>query len=324
MVRRVKNDIIEISEIASMKDVSSAVHFDDLALAANETEHAAQSLFDNPAFVDALDPTSMYLAEMGKSVLLSAQEEIDLGNLVQKGDRAARKRMIESNLKLVVSMAKRYSNRGVALGDLIEEGNIGLMTAVDKFDPSRGCRFSTHATWWIRDSIERAIMNQTRTVRLPTHIIKELNVCLRTAKELGKKTGTLASPEKVAAHLKRSAEDVRWLMNLAPGSVSIDESLSNDDEDEKTMLDILEDENNLDPAVLMEQDSLSEKIQSWLSQLDEKYRQVVTLRFGLGDLEKMTLEKVSEVVGLTRERVRQMQNEAVEWLREIFMEEETA
>ncbi len=259
------------------------------------------------------DATQLYLREIGVRPLLTAQQEIDLARKVAQGDRKARNLMVESNLRLVVKIARRYVQRGMPLLDLIEEGNIGLMTAVEKFDAERGFRFSTYATWWIRQNIERAIMNQNRTVRLPVHVIKELNTYLRTAKELTKGTDRQASVEDIALAVDKSCEDVRKVMGLLNDTISIDNLVAKDST--KTILDVTADDKNIDPAELVQDEDLQRHISEWLDNLDDRYRQVVVMRFGLFENDRHTLEEVGEMVGLTRERVRQIQIDALKQLK---------
>ncbi|MFV0455266.1 MAG: RNA polymerase sigma factor RpoS [Pseudomonas sp.] len=270
-------------------------------------------------FIDynrALDATQLYLNEIGFSPLLTPEEEVHFARLAQKGDPAGRKRMIESNLRLVVKIARRYINRGLSLLDLVEEGNLGLIRAVEKFDPERGFRFSTYATWWIRQTIERAIMNQTRTIRLPIHVVKELNVYLRAARELTQKLDHEPSPEEIAHLLERPVGEVKRMLGLNERVTSVDVSLGPDTD--KTLLDTLTDERPSDPCELLLDDDLATSIDRWLSDLTEKQRDVVIRRFGLRGHESCTLEEVGKEIGLTRERVRQIQVEALKRLREIF------
>src|SRR5690554_850473 len=271
---------------------------------------------DSFEFSRQLDPTQMYLNEIGFSPLLTPEEEVHFARLAQKGDPAGRKRMIESNLRLVVKIARRYVNRGLALLDLIEEGNLGLIRAVEKFDPERGFRFSTYATWWIRQTIERAIMNQTRTIRLPIHVVKELNIYLRAARELTQKLDHEPSPEEIAQLLDRLVEDVKRMLGLNERVASVDVPLGADSD--KTLLDTLPDDMAGDPGDLLQEEDLNARIDNWLSELSEKQREVVTRRFGLRGHESSTLEEVGREIGLTRERVRQIQVEALKRLRDIF------
>ena len=267
-------------------------------------------------YTRALDATQLYLNEIGFSPLLTPQEEVHFARLAQKGDPAGRKRMIESNLRLVVKIARRYINRGLSLLDLIEEGNLGLIRAVEKFDPERGFRFSTYATWWIRQTIERAIMNQTRTIRLPIHVVKELNVYLRAARELTQKLDHEPSAEEIANLLEKPVGEVKRMLGLNERMSSVDVSLGPDSD--KTLLDTLSDDRPTDPCELLQDDDLSQSIDQWLTELTEKQREVVIRRFGLRGHESSTLEEVGREIGLTRERVRQIQVEALKRLREIM------
>lgn len=267
-------------------------------------------------YTRALDATQLYLNEIGFSPLLTPQEEVHFARMAQRGEAAGRKRMIESNLRLVVKIARRYINRGLTLLDLIEEGNLGLIRAVEKFDPERGFRFSTYATWWIRQTIERAIMNQTRTIRLPIHVVKELNVYLRAARELTQKLDHEPSPEEIANLLEKPVGEVKRMLGLNERVSSVDVSLGPDSD--KTLLDTLTDERPNDPFELLQDDDLNQSIDQWLGDLSEKQREVVVRRFGLRGHEAATLEEVGQEIGLTRERVRQIQVEALKRLREIF------
>ncbi len=262
------------------------------------------------------DPTQIYLRELGYKSLLTPKEELKVARLVHKGNKEARAKMIECNLRLVVKIARHYVNRGLAFLDLIEEGNLGLMTAVEKFDPERGFRFSTYATWWIRQTIERAIMNQSRTVRLPIHVIKELNIYLRAAKKLTQQLDHKPSAEEIASMIDKPINDIRRVMDLAPGATSMDTPVS--ENGQKTLVDTLADDNNIDPAKLIQDVDLHDHIERWLNQLDDRHREVVIRRFGLHDHEKGTLEAVGKAVGLTRERVRQLQIDALAQLREMI------
>ncbi|MEM9102866.1 MAG: RNA polymerase sigma factor RpoS [Pseudomonadota bacterium] len=264
----------------------------------------------------SLDATQLYLGEIGASPLLSAEEEVYYARKAQKGDDASRKRMIESNLRLVVKIARRYTNRGLALLDLVEEGNLGLIRAVEKFDPERGFRFSTYATWWIRQTIERAIMNQTRTIRLPIHVVKELNVYLRASRELAQTLDHEPTAEDIAKKLDKPVEDVAKMLGLNERIASVDTPIGNDSD--KSLLDTIADANGDGPAENLQENDLKENISQWLGELSEKQREVLARRFGLLGYDASTLERVGHEIGLTRERVRQIQVEALRRLRIIL------
>ena len=263
-----------------------------------------------------LDATQLYLNEIGFSPLLTPEEEVHFARLARKGDEKGRKRMIESNLRLVVKIARRYVNRGLTLLDLIEEGNLGLIRAVEKFDPERGFRFSTYATWWIRQTIERAIMNQTRTIRLPIHVVKELNVYLRASRELTQKLDHEPSAEEIAELLEKPVADVKRMLGLNERVTSVDSPLGYNSE--KSILDTIADESMNDPCQMLQDDDISHSLDHWLDDLTEKQREVIARRFGLRGYETSTLEEVGHEIGLTRERVRQIQVEALKRMREIM------
>lgn len=265
-----------------------------------------------------LDATQMYLSEIGFSPLLSAEEEVHFARLARKGDDAGRKRMIESNLRLVVKISRRYLNRGLSLLDLVEEGNLGLIRAVEKFDPERGFRFSTYATWWIRQTIERGIMNQTRTIRLPIHVVKELNSYLRAERELTQKLDHMPSPEEMAVALDRPLSEAKRLCGLKDRVGSVDVPLAQDSD--QVLLDTIADTHALNPSDILQGEDLSSSIDEWLDELSVKQREVVVRRFGLRGHESATLEEVGREIGLTRERVRQIQVEALKSMRALFEE----
>lgn len=263
------------------------------------------------------DVTRIYLSEIGKAPLLSAEEEVTLARAVSAGCVASRQRMIESNLRLVVHVARHYIKRGLPLLDLVEEGNLGLIRAVEKFDPDRGCRFSTYATWWIRQSVERAIMNQCRTVRLPIHVIRELTIYLRTSRELEQKNSQRPTAEEVAAVLDSDPESVKRLFSLNdPVSSSDDFSESG-----RSRLDLIADENGDDPAACYAGAAAERLLSTWLEQLPAQQRDVVEHRYGLHGRGRRTLEQVGELLGVTRERVRQVQLAALSRLRDISRQE---
>ncbi len=267
-----------------------------------------------------LDATQIYLSEIGFSPLLTAEEEVFYARRALRGDIASRQRMIESNLRLVVKISRRYNNRGLALLDLIEEGNLGLIRAVEKFDPEKGFRFSTYATWWIRQTIERAIMNQTRTIRLPIHIVKELNIYLRTARELAQKLDHEPSAEEIAEQLDKPVEDVSRMLRLNERITSVDTPIAGDSE--KSLLEVLSDENESGPEHTIQDNNLKENIVKWLFELNPKQREVLARRFGLLGYEAETLEEVGREIGLTRERVRQIQVEGLRRLKDILQGED--
>jgi RNA polymerase nonessential primary-like sigma factor len=262
------------------------------------------------------DPTRLYLKEIEVSPLLTAEEEVYYSRLALKGDNTARDKMIECNLRLVVKIARRYMNRGLALLDLIEEGNLGLIRAVEKFDPERGFRFSTYATWWIRQTIERGLMNQTRTIRLPIHVIKELNTYLRAARKLTQELNREATSEDVARLLKKPVKDVEKMFKLADRVSSFDIPMGG--EGDRPLLDVIPDEANADPSSILQDESVIAHLDSWLDELDEKQRDVVVRRFGLRNHPRGTLEEVGLELGVTRERVRQIQMDALRKLRRIL------
>ena len=279
----------------------------------------AAARFAGDAREREIDATRLYLSEIGFSPLLSPEEVVRFARLAQRGDESARARMIESNLRLVVKIARRYMNRGLALLDLIEEGNLGLIRAVEKFDPERGFRFSTYATWWIRQTIERGLMNQTRTIRLPIHVVKEINLYLRAARRLAQSLDREPSPEDVAEMLDKPIEDVKHMLGLNERVKSVDAPRSPDTD--KSLLDTIPDEQNTDPALLLHDSDVQVNIEAWLGQLNTKQRAVVERRFGLRGRESATLEEVGNELGVTRERVRQIQIEALRRLRQIMERE---
>ena len=263
-----------------------------------------------------LDATSLYLSEIGASPLLTAEEEVKYARLAQKGDETARRKMIVCNLRLVVKISRRYLNRGLALLDLVEEGNLGLIRAVEKFDPERGFRFSTYATWWIRQTIERGIMNQTRTIRLPIHVVKEINAYLRKSRELAQSLDHEPSAEEVAEALNVDVQDVKRLMGLNERTPSMDVAYGKDSD--RPLVDMVADENVDDPSELLQSDAVNGHLDEWLNQLNDKQRSVIERRFGLHGFDNATLEQVAGELGVTRERVRQIQMDALKRLRHIL------
>ncbi len=287
----------------------------DSAVDESIVEKARSEVHEDLVQAKHLDATQLYLNEIGFSPLLSAEEEVYFSRLSLKGDEAARKRMIESNLRLVVKISRRYINRGLTLLDLIEEGNLGLIRAVEKFDPERGFRFSTYATWWIRQTIERALMNQTRTIRLPIHVVKELNVYLRAARQLAQKLDHEPTCEEIAEMLDKPVDNVKRMMGLNERVSSVDVPMGSDSE--KSLIETIPDTEAADPESWLQNTNLIGRLDEWMDSLPEKHSEVLSRRFGLRGYEMSTLEEVGKEIGLTRERVRQIQVEALRRLREI-------
>lgn len=267
----------------------------------------------------ATDATQRYLNQIGLRPLLTAQEEIHFSTLAKQGDFPARQKMIEHNLRLVVSIAKHYINRGVVLLDLIEEGNLGLMHAIEKFEPERGFRFSTYATWWIRQSVERAIMNQARTIRLPVHRIRELNLVLRAKYHLEARLsdGHDAKVEDIAYLVERSVDDVHAILGMAEHVASLDTPLDGDPQ--SSLLDLLADVAEGGPESDAEHHEMVSMVRHWLDTIPIKQRQVIMRRFGMGYAQPATLEELADEMGLTRERVRQIQQEGLVRLKKTML-----
>lgn len=263
------------------------------------------------------DVTQLYLNEIGAKPLLTPEDELTTTRLVRAGDFAARQKMIEHNLRLVVSIAKHYLNRGIPLLDLIEEGNLGLIHALDKFDPERGFRFSTYATWWIRQGIERSIMNHSRTIRLPVHVVKEINMVLRAMRHIESADSRESTVEQVALLLDKSVDDVRRILVLNEHIASLDAPL--DIDPNHTMAELIADDTgNSDPESLLQSSEVDFLLDDWLGQLTERQRQIIERRYGLNGADVVTLDAIAVDLGLTRERVRQIQMEALEQLRKII------
>jgi RNA polymerase nonessential primary-like sigma factor len=297
----IANELRELSNKA--KKSAQTIQTDD--------ENSCDSYYEDKS----PDPTDIYLKEIGASPLLTKEEEVYFARLVLQGDQAAKKRMIESNLRLVVKIARRYLRSGMPILDLIEEGNIGLIRAVEKFDPELGFRFSTYGAWWIQQTIERAIMSQNRTIRLPVHIVKRLNSCLRVSRELAKELDHEPTADEIAKKLNKAPDEVEQILALNERIISIDSPISEDIN--KPLLDTIGN-NNLDPLHSALTTNLTKHVTRWLDKLTTMQRAVVERRFGLNNFEPTTLEQTGIEVGLTRERVRQLQSEALKSLKIII------
>jgi RNA polymerase nonessential primary-like sigma factor len=308
---------LDVPDLMCFEDIEEDDEISELDT--NETSDAFKLVdIDNiDSHNDAhFDVTRAYLNDLSKSQLLTADEEKIFGKRALNGDEAARKIMIESNLRLVVKISRRYLNRGLPLLDLIEEGNLGLIRAVEKFDPDRGFRFSTYATWWIRQTIERAIMNQTRTIRLPIHVVKEMNVYLKAQRNLSHQLDHEPTVEEIATFLDKPVEMVSKMLKLNERVSSVDVSSSKDSD--KPLLETLSDDESQSPLEILQDNAIQKNLSYWLYQLADKQRDVICRRYGLCGFENETLEQVAWELGVTRERVRQIQMDGLKRLKEIL------
>ncbi len=312
-------EVLDVVSLDSTQDDNEILSY-DFDDDSSEEEQPEEPRFlsidtDDDANSQFIDATRVYLNELGKSRLLTADEEKIYGKRALQGEEEARRIMIESNLRLVVKISRRYLNRGLPLLDLIEEGNLGLIRAVEKFDPDRGFRFSTYATWWIRQTIERAIMNQTRTIRLPIHIVKEMNIYIKAQRQLAQSLDHEPNAEEIAEYLNKPVKTVNKMLKLNERVTSVDVPAGKDYE--RPLIESISDERS-SPTERLQEDSIRGNISNWVMQLSEKQREVICRRYGLCGYENSTLEQVAQELGVTRERVRQIQMDALKRLKEIL------
>ncbi len=281
----------------------------------SSTEESAEAASESGSGQKGLDAIKYYLKEIRKTPLLTFEQEQELAKRIAQGDQEARAKMIEANLRLVVAIGKKYINRGLQFSDIIEEGNLGLIRAVEKFQYQRGFKFSTYASWWIKQAIERAIVNQTRTIRLPVHIAEIVNSYLRATRQLTQSLGRDPQIEEIAKKMKVTVEKVRSISQVVRETYSLDMLIG--DQEEDTLKDILQDNNALSPATFSDEIRRREYIDEWLQQLSVSERKVIEMRFGFVDGEPKTLDSIGKEFGITRERVRQIETQALNKLRAI-------
>ena len=306
----------DLNIIAADEELEPVEVEEEPDLDAVAAEEEAEEEIDTPEIEHFDDAIKLYMRDIQKSKLLSAEEEKELAGRIDLGDKAARDKMIESNLRLVVKIAKRYINRGLPFLDLIEEGNVGLIKAVGKFKLSKECRFSTYATWWIRQSIERALVNQSRTIRLPVHVSDDVNKMFRVTRELVNKMNREPTGKEIAAEMGVDIAYVRRLMVLLKKTYSIERPMG--ENNDYFLLDTIEDTSNVSVAELFENLNKYELVSKWLETLPDNEKNILTLRFGLDDNEPQTLDTIGHIYGVTRERIRQIEVKALEKLRVII------
>ena len=312
-----KNKINEEEELLNSFSLDGAPEpeYDDLVSEDDLTDEDLEITAENvDQFAD--DSVRLYLREIGKIPLLSNEEEVDLAYRIVKGEKKAKDKMVEANMRLVVSIAKRYSGRGLDFLDLIQEGNTGLLRAVEKFDPDRGFKFSTYATWWIRQAITRAIADQARTIRIPVHMVETINKVLRATRKLTNELNREPSVEEIAKEMGMEPEKVDYVMKIKQDIASLDATVGRDGDDEDSVLgDFIEDEGRVSPEDAAAAQMLKEQIAEILSSLSEREQKVVKLRFGIGGGRPHTLEEVGAEFSVTRERIRQIEAKALSKLR---------
>mgnify|MGYP001310508070 FL=1 len=305
-------NIYQILEELGIDVVGDKEEVDLLDTDSDETDDMEDDL-SLPRGINVDDPVKMYLKEIGKIPLLTAEEEIDLAKRMEQGDEEAKKRLAEANLRLVVSIAKRYVGRGMLFLDLIQEGNLGLMKAVEKFDYRKGFKFSTYATWWIRQAITRAIADQARTIRIPVHMVETINKLVRVQRQLVQELGRDPTPEEIAKEMDMEPEKVREIMKIAQEPVSLETPIG--EEEDSHLGDFIEDDNVLAPQDAATFTMLREQLIDVLDSLTPREQKVLKLRFGLEDGRARTLEEVGKEFDVTRERIRQIEAKALRKLR---------
>ena len=312
-----KNKINEEEDLLNSFSLDGAPEpeYDDLVSEDDLTDEDLEITAENvDQFAD--DSVRLYLREIGKIPLLSNEEEVDLAYRIVKGEKKAKDKMVEANMRLVVSIAKRYSGRGLDFLDLIQEGNTGLLRAVEKFDPDKGFKFSTYATWWIRQAITRAIADQARTIRIPVHMVETINKVLRATRKLTNELNREPTVEEIAKEMGMEPEKVEYVMKIKQDIASLDATVGRDGDDEDSVLgDFIEDEGRVSPEDAAAAQMLKEQIAEILSSLSEREQKVVKLRFGIGGGRPHTLEEVGAEFSVTRERIRQIEAKALSKLR---------
>ena len=311
-------DVLRLSDMSEDIDISAddkllLLDDDDIDLSEEEEIDMENIDLSVPEGVNIEDPVRMYLKEIGKVPLLSAEEEISLAQRMEEGDEEAKKRLAEANLRLVVSIAKRYVGRGMLFLDLIQEGNLGLIKAVEKFDYRKGYKFSTYATWWIRQAITRAIADQARTIRIPVHMVETINKLIRVSRQLLQELGREPTPEEIAEEMHMSVERVREILKISQEPVSLETPIG--EEEDSHLGDFIQDDNVPVPADAAAFTMLKEQLEEVLGTLTEREQKVLRLRFGLDDGRARTLEEVGKEFNVTRERIRQIEAKALRKLR---------